>query len=46
MIILFQGTGHIMKVKVATRFLKKLKGKIYKIMITNDRKSYLGYLNK
>ena len=31
---------------VAERFIRTLKGKIYKKMIANDSKSYLGYLNK
>ena len=31
---------------VAERFIKTLKGKIYKKMTVNDSKSYLGYLNK
>ena len=30
---------------VAYRFIKALKGKIYKKMINNENKSYLGYLN-
>ena len=31
---------------VAERFIRTLKGKIYKKMTPNDSKSYLGYLNK
>ena len=31
---------------VAERFIRTLKGKIYKKMTANDSKSYLGYLNK
>ena len=31
---------------VAERFIKTLKGKIYKTMTANDSKSYLRYLNK
>ena len=31
---------------VTERFIKTLKGKIYKKMTANDRKSYLNYLNK
>ena len=31
---------------IAERFSKTLKGKIYKIMTTNDSKSDLPYLNK
>ena len=31
---------------IAEMFIKTLKTKIYKKMPTNDRKSYLGYLNK
>ena len=30
----------------AERFARNLKGKIYEKMIANNRKSYLGYLNK
>ena len=30
---------------VTYRFIKALKGKIYKKMINNENKSYLGYLN-
>ena len=31
---------------VAERFIRILKGEIYKKMTANDSKSYLGYLNK
>ena len=31
---------------IAERFIKKLKGKIFKKMTVNDSKSYLHYLNK
>ena len=31
---------------VAERFIRTLKSKIYKKMIANDSKPYLGYLNK
>ena len=31
---------------VAERFIRTLKGKIYRKFTANDNKSYLGYLNK
>ena len=31
---------------VVDRFIRTLKGKIYKKMTANDNKSYLGYMNK
>ena len=34
------------KSAVAEKFLRTLKGKIYKKVTANDGKSYLGYLNK
>ena len=34
------------KLVVAERFIKTLEGKIYKKLTANDRKSYLGCLNK
>ena len=34
------------KLVVSKRFIKTLKGKIYKKFTANDSESYFGYLNK
>ena len=44
--ILMHSTHNEGKSIVAERFIRTLKGKIYKKMIANDSKSYIGYLNK
>ena len=44
--ILMCSTHNERKTVVAERFIKLLNGKIYKKLIANNSKSYLGYLNK
>ena len=44
--ILIYSSQNEAKPVVATRFIKKLKVKIYKTMKANDSKSYVSYLNK
>ena len=48
MIMVFQCNRLIMKLTqvVAERFIRTLKGEIYKKMTENDSKSFLGNLNK
>ena len=44
--VLINSTYNEGKLVVAERFIRILKGKIYKKNAANDSKSYLGYLNK
>ena len=44
--ILMYSTHNEGKSAVVERFIKTLKGKIYKKMTANDSKCYVGYLNK
>ena len=44
--ILIYSTHNEGKSVIAERFIKRLKGKIYKKMIANDSKSYLSYLRQ
>ena len=44
--ILMYSTHNEGKSVVAERFIRTLKGRIYKKMTVNDSKSCLGYLNK
>ena len=44
--ILMYSTHNEGKLVVVERFIKTLKGKIYKKMTANDNKCYVGYLNK
>ena len=44
--ILIYLTHNYSKSEVAERFIKTLKSKIHKKLTANNKKSYLGYLNK
>ena len=44
-VILMYSTHNESKSAVLERFIQTSKGKIYKKLISNDSKSYLGYLN-
>ena len=44
--ILMNSTNNESKSVVPERFIRTLKGKIYKTMAANDSKSYLNYMNR